>query len=63
MNLRKDVTLNTGRGSTRSLSVQGSLWKRLWTYRKTHYGTNECENDTVSCVVTSVGDVNSSCFC
>jgi hypothetical protein len=29
------------RGSTRSLSVENSLWKRLWTCRKTDYRMNK----------------------
>jgi hypothetical protein len=33
----------TERGSTRSHSVENSLWKKLWTCRKTDYTMNECE--------------------
>jgi len=33
--------LETKRGSTRSHSVQNSLWKRLWTCRKADCGVNE----------------------
>ena len=29
------------RGSTRSQCMEKSVWKRLWTSRKTHYGMAE----------------------
>jgi hypothetical protein len=32
---RKEKILEIERGSTRSLSMENSLWKRLWTCRKT----------------------------
>jgi hypothetical protein len=35
--------LEIERGSTRSQSVVNSLWKRLWAYRTTDYGMNECK--------------------
>ena len=38
--LRKDGVLETER-STRSQSVENSLWKRLWTCSKTDYRVNE----------------------
>jgi hypothetical protein len=33
--------LKKKRGSTRSHSVENSLWKRIWTCRKTDYRMNE----------------------
>jgi hypothetical protein len=35
--------LEIARGSSRSQSVDNSLWKRLWTCRKTDNGMNECK--------------------
>jgi hypothetical protein len=37
----KEMILEIERGTTRSQSVENSLWKRLWTCRKTDYGMNE----------------------
>jgi hypothetical protein len=36
--------LETERGSTSSHSVENSLWRRLWTCRKTDYRTKEFNN-------------------
>jgi hypothetical protein len=36
----KGRVLEFERGSNRSLLVENSLWKRLWVYRKTGYGTS-----------------------
>jgi hypothetical protein len=38
---RNERKLGIKRGSTISRSVENSIWKRLWTYRKTDYGMNE----------------------
>jgi len=35
--VKKAMILETERGSTRSHSVENSLWKKLWTCRKTEY--------------------------
>jgi hypothetical protein len=37
MILKKEKILEIERGSTRSHCVENLLWKRLWTWRKTHY--------------------------
>jgi hypothetical protein len=37
----KEKILEIERGSTRSHSMENSLWKRLQTCRKTDYGMNE----------------------
>jgi hypothetical protein len=41
MFIRKDSILEIERGSIRSYSMENSLWKRLWTCRKTGYRMNE----------------------
>jgi len=39
--LKEKRILETEKGSTRSHPVENSLWKSLWTCRKTDYGMNE----------------------
>jgi len=39
-----DRILETQRRSTRSHSVENSLWKRLWICRETDYGMNKINN-------------------
>jgi hypothetical protein len=39
--VKKEMILETERGSTRSHSVENSLWKRLWTCCTPYYGINE----------------------
>jgi len=39
MNLRKCEDTGIERGSTRSHTVENSLWQRLWTCRKADYGS------------------------
>jgi hypothetical protein len=46
MTLRKERVLEIDTGSTRSHSVESSLWKRLWTRRKTDYEMNKFSNST-----------------
>jgi len=41
MTLRKEQILELGRGSTRTWSVEKSLWKRLWACHKADYVMNE----------------------
>jgi len=41
MTLKKERILVIERGSPRSSSVENSLWKRLWTFRKTYVRMNE----------------------
>jgi hypothetical protein len=53
MSLRARI-LETVRGSTRSHSVENSLWKRLLTCSKTDYGMNEYS--------TSLGYISSKSF-
>jgi len=40
----KEKVLKTERGSTRSTSVENSLWKWLWSCWKTDFGMNEWVN-------------------
>jgi hypothetical protein len=40
-NLKEKKMLEFERGSTRSQSVENSLWKRLWTCRKAGYVKND----------------------
>ena len=40
MTLRKREILKVQRANTRSHCLENSLWKRLWTCRKTHYIMN-----------------------
>jgi len=41
MTLRKEQILEHERGSTRTWSVEKSLWKRLWASHKADYAINE----------------------
>jgi hypothetical protein len=41
MTLKNDRMLEIEIGSTRSLSVENSLWKRLWTCLKADCGMND----------------------
>ena len=60
------MILKIERGSTRSHSVEKSLWKRLRTCRKTNYAMNDTRNfydeipevPHVHTTVTSIGEVS-----
>jgi len=41
MTLREGMILSFEGGSSRSHYVESSLWKKLWTRRKTDYSMNE----------------------